>query len=159
MSTLRRIFVRSFLVSEETAGNAIKELMTNSVHDLGLTVDNCRSKSYDCAGNMPGRYTGALTLIQRQSSKFILLLDKFTLVETSRTNCWIHPWEDVTSCDNSLCHEVFYSLSYHVTTTCYATKRSVACDAVRHIRRTSWTYRQVDSCIADEHTSRHPMQL
>ena len=91
MSTLRRISVRSFLVSEETAGIAIKELMTNSVHDLGLTVDNCRGKSYDCAGNMAGRYTGALTIIQRQSSKFILLLDKFILGETDHTNCWIHP--------------------------------------------------------------------
>ena len=55
-------------------------------------MDNCGSQSYDGAGNMAGRYAGVLTLIQHQFPKFILLLDKFLLVETSRTNCWIHPW-------------------------------------------------------------------
>ena len=76
---------------EETTGNAIKELITNSVRDLGLTMDNCGGQSYDGAGNMAGRYAGALTLIQHQFPKFILLLDKFLLVETSHANCWIHP--------------------------------------------------------------------
>ena len=69
-----------------------KKIITNLVRDLGLTRDNCRGHCYDGAGNMAGRYTGALTLIQHQFSKFILLLDKFILVElTSHTNCWIHP--------------------------------------------------------------------
>ena len=54
-------------------------------------MDNCRGQSYDGDGNMAGRYAGVLTLIQHQSPKFILLLDKFILVETSHTNCWIHP--------------------------------------------------------------------
>lgn len=44
----------------------------------------------DGAGNMAGRYAGALILIQRHFPKFILLLDTFSLVETSHTNCWIH---------------------------------------------------------------------
>ena len=56
-----------------------------------LTMDNCGGQSYDGAGNMAGRYAGVLTLIQHQFPKFILLLDKFLLVETSHTNCWIHP--------------------------------------------------------------------
>ena len=55
-------------------------------------MDNCGGQSYDGAGNMAGRYAGALTLIQHQFPKFILLLDKFLLVETSHANCWIHPW-------------------------------------------------------------------
>ena len=55
-------------------------------------MDNCGGQSYDGAGNMAGRYAGVLTLIQHQFPKFILLLDKFLLVETSHTNCWIHPW-------------------------------------------------------------------
>ena len=54
-------------------------------------MDNCGGQSYDGAGNMAGRYSGVLTLIQHQFPKFILLLDKFLLVETSDTNCWIHP--------------------------------------------------------------------
>ena len=54
-------------------------------------MDNCGGQSYDGAGNMAGRYAGVLTLIQHQFPKFILLLDKFLLVETSHTNCWIHP--------------------------------------------------------------------
>ena len=40
-------------------------------------MDNCGGQSYDGAGNMAGRY----------------VLDKFLLVETSHTNCWIHPCE------------------------------------------------------------------
>ena len=83
---------------EETTGNAIKELITNSVRDLGLTMDNCVGQSYDGAGNMAGRYAGVLTLIQHQFPKFILLLDKFLLVETSHTNCWIHPCESLCYC-------------------------------------------------------------
>ena len=71
------------------------ELITNSVRDLGLTMDNCGGQSYDGAGNMAGRYAGALTLIQHQFPKFILLLDKFLLVETSHANCWIHPCERI----------------------------------------------------------------
>ena len=47
-------------------------------------MDNCGGQSYDGAGNMAGRYAGALTLIQHQFPKFILLLDKFLLVETSQ---------------------------------------------------------------------------
>ena len=39
---------------EETTGNAIKELITNSVRDLGLIMDNCGGQSYDGAGNMAG---------------------------------------------------------------------------------------------------------
>ena len=66
------------------------ELITNSVRDLGLTMDNCGGQSYDGAGNMAGRYGDVLTLIQHQFPKFSLLLDKFLLVETSHTNCWIH---------------------------------------------------------------------
>ena len=84
VSTLQRIFERS---------NAIKEETAYSVRDLSqLTMDNCRGQSYDGAGNMAGRYAGALTLIQHQLPKFILLSDKCILVETSHTNCWIHPW-------------------------------------------------------------------
>ena len=62
---------------------------------LGLTMDNCGGQSYDGAGNMAGRYAGVLTIIQHQFPKFILLLDKFLLVETSHTNCWIHPCHEV----------------------------------------------------------------
>ena len=54
-------------------------------------MDNCGGQSYDGAGNMAGRYAGVLTVFQHQFPKFILLLDKFLLVETSHTNCWIHP--------------------------------------------------------------------
>ena len=54
-------------------------------------MDNCGGQSYDGAGNMADRYAGALTLIQHQFAKIILFLDKFILVETSRTNSWIHP--------------------------------------------------------------------
>ena len=54
-------------------------------------MDNCGGQSYDGAGNMVGRYAGVLTLIRHQFPKFILLLDKFLLLETSHTNCWIHP--------------------------------------------------------------------
>ena len=54
-------------------------------------MDSCGGQSYDGAGNMAGRYAGVLTLIQHQFPKFILLLDKFLLVETSHANCWIHP--------------------------------------------------------------------
>ena len=46
-------------------------------------MDNCGGQSYDGAGNMAGRYAGILTLIQHKFPKFILLLDKFLLVETS----------------------------------------------------------------------------
>ena len=56
-------------------------------------MDNCGGQSYDGAVNMPGRYAGALTLIQHQFAKIILFLDKFILVETSHTNSWIHPWK------------------------------------------------------------------
>ena len=41
---------------EETTGNAIKWLITNSVRDLCLTMDKYRGQSYDGAGNMAGRY-------------------------------------------------------------------------------------------------------
>ena len=77
---------------EETTGNAIKELklITNSVRELGLTMDNCRGQCYDGAANMAGRYAGALTLIQHQFPQFMLLLDKFILVETSHPNSWMH---------------------------------------------------------------------
>ena len=62
-------FVGFRLCGEETTGNAIKELIINSVRDLGLTMDNCRGQSYDGAGNMAGRYVGASTLIQNQFPK------------------------------------------------------------------------------------------
>ena len=95
MSTLQRIFERSFKVygiveKKQPLTQSRTELITNSVRDLGLTMDNCGGQSYDGAGNMAGRYAGVLTLIQHQFPKFILLLDKFLLVETSHTNCWIH---------------------------------------------------------------------
>ena len=64
-------------------------------------MDNCGGQSYDGAGNMAGRYAGVLTLIQHQFPKFILLLDKFLLVETSHTNCWIHPWSPLPLLRNS----------------------------------------------------------
>ena len=54
-------------------------------------MDNCGGQSYDGAVNMADRYAGALTLIQHQFAKIILFLDEFILVETSRTNSWIHP--------------------------------------------------------------------
>ena len=54
-------------------------------------MDNCGGQSYDGAGNMAGRYAGLLTLIQHQFPKFILLLNKFLLVETGHTNFRIHP--------------------------------------------------------------------
>ena len=95
MSTLQRIFERSFKVygiveKKQPLTQSRTELITNSVRDLGLTMDNCGGQSYDGAGNMASRYAGVLTLIQHQFPKFILLLDKFLLVETSHTNCWIH---------------------------------------------------------------------
>ena len=93
----RGVFSCTPLLRQETTGNAIKELITNSVRDLGLIMDNCGGQSYDGAGNMAGRYAGVLTLIQHQFPKFILLLDKFLLVETSHTNCWIHPCNNVES--------------------------------------------------------------
>ena len=72
--------------------NGSRSLITNSVRDLRLTMDNCGGRSYDGAVNMAGRYADALTLIQHQFAKIILFLDKFILVETSHTNSWIHPW-------------------------------------------------------------------
>ena len=54
-------------------------------------MDNCGGQSYDGAGNMAGRYAGALTLIQHQFAKIILFVNKFILVETSHTISWIHP--------------------------------------------------------------------
>ena len=68
---IREEFVGFRLCGEETTGNAIKELIINSVRDLGLTMDNCRGQSYDGAGNMAGRYVGASTLIQHQFPKAI----------------------------------------------------------------------------------------
>ena len=68
---IREEFVGFRLCGEETTGNAIKELIINSVRDLGLTMDNCRGQSYDGAGNMAGRYVGASTLIQHQFPKVI----------------------------------------------------------------------------------------
>ena len=54
-------------------------------------MDNCGAQSYDGAGNMAGRYAGALTLIQHHFAKIILFVNKFILVETSHTISWIHP--------------------------------------------------------------------
>ena len=54
--------------------------------------DNCGGQSCGGDGNMAGRYASALTLIQHQFPKFVLLWDIFILVGTSHTNCWIHPW-------------------------------------------------------------------
>ncbi|XP_068703325.1 52 kDa repressor of the inhibitor of the protein kinase-like [Montipora foliosa] len=68
---IREEFVGFYLCGEETTGNAIKELIINTVRDLGLTMDNCRGQSYDGAGNMAGRYVGASTLIQNQFPKAI----------------------------------------------------------------------------------------
>ena len=45
----------------------------------------------DEAADVSNRHAGALTLIQHQFPKFILLLDKFILVENSHTDCWIQP--------------------------------------------------------------------
>ena len=56
-------------------------------------MDNRGGQSYDGAGNMAGRYAGALTLIQHQFAKIILFVNKFILVETSHTNSWIRPWK------------------------------------------------------------------
>ena len=68
---IREEFVGFRLCGEETTGNTMKELIINSVRDLGLTMDNCRGQSYDGAGNMAGRYVGASTLIQHQFPKAI----------------------------------------------------------------------------------------
>ena len=68
---IREQFVGFRLCGEETTGNAIKESIINSVHDLGLTMDNCRGQSYGGAGNMASRYVGASTLIQHQFPKAI----------------------------------------------------------------------------------------
>lgn len=68
---IREEFVGFRLCGDETTGNAIRVLIINLVRDLGLTMDNCRGQSYDGAGNMAGRYVGALTLIQHQFPKAI----------------------------------------------------------------------------------------
>ena len=107
------------------SGNAIKELMTNSVHDLGLTADNCRGKSYDRAGNMAGRYTGALTLIQRQSSKFMSWGILFFVVPRD----FVIPRSVLLLVMPSAIFDVPVELS------------------------------AANNCTADEHTSRHPIQL
>ena len=41
---IREEFVGFYLCGEETTGNAIKELIINTVRDLGLTMDNCRGQ-------------------------------------------------------------------------------------------------------------------
>ena len=69
---IREEFAGFCLCGEETTGNAIKEFIINSVRDLGLTMDYCRGKSYDGAGNMAGRYVGTSTVIQHQFPKAIL---------------------------------------------------------------------------------------
>ena len=113
MSTLQRIFERSFLVSaivekKQLVTQWSRSLITNSVRDLGLTMDNCGGQSYDGAVNMAGRYAGALTLIQHQFAKVTLFLAKFISVETSHTNSWIHPCKATTNNDNIINAQAAY---------------------------------------------------
>ena len=68
---IREEFVGFHLCGEETTGEAIKDLILNSITGLGLSMDDCRGQSYDGAGNMAGRYVGASTLIQRQFPKAV----------------------------------------------------------------------------------------
>ena len=87
---IREEFVGFRLCGEETTGNATKELIINSVRDLGLTMDNCRGQSYDGAGNMDGRYVGASTLIQHQFPKAIYvhcMNHRLNLCEITSCSC------------------------------------------------------------------------
>ena len=67
----REEFVGFRLCGEDTSGEAIKDLIINSVTDLGLTMNECRGQSYDGAGNMAGKYVGVSTIIQRLFNKAV----------------------------------------------------------------------------------------
>ena len=59
-ANIREDFVSFHLCGEETTGEAIKDLILKSINDLGLNMDDFRGQSYHGAGNMDGRYVGAL---------------------------------------------------------------------------------------------------
>ena len=52
---IREEFVGFYLCEGGTAGVAIKELIPQSIADLGLSMDDCRGQCYDGAGSMAGR--------------------------------------------------------------------------------------------------------
>ena len=47
------------LYGENTSGNAIKQVIVNTISELGLSIEQCRSQSFDGVWNMAGKYVGA----------------------------------------------------------------------------------------------------
>ena len=61
--TIREEFIGFHLCEEGLTGEAIKDIITSAVADLGLMMEDCRGQCYDGAGNMAGRLNGASSLI------------------------------------------------------------------------------------------------
>ena len=61
--SIHEAFVGLHLCDEGTTGEAIWQLIVNAVEELDLSMNDYRRQSYDGAGYMAGRYTGAATLV------------------------------------------------------------------------------------------------
>ena len=68
---IKEAFICFYHCKEGTTGVAIKQLILKAVSDLRFSMDDCRGQSYDGAGNMAGKYSGAATLIQRDFPKAV----------------------------------------------------------------------------------------
>lgn len=57
--------VIEYIECKSTTGESIAENILAKVQELGLSMKNCRSQSYDGAGNMSGKYNGCAARIKR----------------------------------------------------------------------------------------------
>nr|XP_058957123.1 52 kDa repressor of the inhibitor of the protein kinase-like [Pocillopora verrucosa] len=69
--TIREEFIEYYICEEGLTGEAIKDIITAAVANLGLTMEDCRGQCYDGAGNMAGRLNGASSLISAEHEKAI----------------------------------------------------------------------------------------
>ncbi|CAH3167123.1 unnamed protein product [Pocillopora meandrina] len=69
--TIREEFIGYYICEEGLTGEAIKDIITAAVANLGLTMEDCRGQCYDGAGNMAGRLNGASSLISAEHEKAI----------------------------------------------------------------------------------------